>query len=53
MSTEDAPEILLAHRLKALKLPTLPHGNIRSSRANVPPRAWITSGSSPGWWNSN
>lgn len=26
----DAPEILLAHHLKALKLPTLPHASIRN-----------------------
>ena len=43
----EAPKILLAHHLKTLKLPTLPHGNMRSWPANVPPRGWITSSSSP------
>ncbi len=61
----EAPKILLAHHLKTLKLPTLPHGNtkswpapggvrrqncsLRASARGAPPRAWITSSSSPAW----
>jgi hypothetical protein len=41
----EAPKILLAHHLKTLKLPTLPHGSTTSSPANVRPRVSITSGS--------
>ena len=49
----DVPEILLAHHLKALKLPTLPHGNIRSWPGNARPKAWTMSGISPGLSNWN
>jgi hypothetical protein len=41
----EAPKILLAHHLKTLKLPTLPHGNTTSSPGNAPPRAGTTSSS--------
>lgn len=49
----EAPKILLAHHLKTLKLPTLPHGNTRSWRANAPLKGWTMSSSSPAWssWN--
>ncbi len=41
----EAPKILLAHHLKTLKLPTLPHGSMTSSPANARPKVWTTSGS--------
>ena len=48
-----ARKIRLAHHLKTLKLPTLPHGNMRSLPANVPPKGWIMSGSAPVWERSS
>ncbi|SDX99964.1 hypothetical protein SAMN05444006_1702 [Allgaiera indica] len=49
----DAPDLLLAHHLKTLKLPTLPRGNTTSSRASAPRRGRTMSASWPDWWNSN
>lgn len=46
----EAPQILLAHHLKTLKLPTLPHGNTRSRPVNALPKGWITSSSWRAWW---
>lgn len=39
----EAPKILLAHHLKTLKLPTLPHGSMRSlpARRRRPP-GWLS-----------
>lgn len=64
----DAPQILLAHHLKTLKLPTFhreydklarPGGgrrqidSLRASARGVPPRGRITSSSSPAWSSWN
>jgi hypothetical protein len=43
----EAPKILLAHHLKTLKLPTLPHGNTRKLPANAPPKGWTMSSFCP------
>ena len=45
----EAPQILLAHHLKTLKLPTLPRGNTTSRPASVQPRGWTMSSSSRAW----
>jgi|GEM_PF-3234428 hypothetical protein len=62
----DAPQILLAHHLKTLKLPTFlrehekqarsgggrrQNSRLRASARGAPPRGWITSSSCPGWSN--
>ncbi len=50
----DAPEILLAHHLKTLKLPTFLR-ETRSWLANAQPKGSTMSASSPAWlsWNSS
>ena len=47
----DAPEILLSHHLKTLKLPTLPHGSTRSWLASAQARGSTMSASSLAWWS--
>ena len=46
----DAPEILLAHHLKTLKLPTFLR-EYESSPASARPKTWIMSAFSLAWWS--
>lgn len=48
----DAREILLAHHLKALKRPTLPHASIRSWPAHARRKGWTMSDTWHGLSNS-
>lgn len=40
-TTSGTPQVLLAHHLKQLKLPTLSHGSMTRSRVNAPATASI------------
>ena len=47
----DAPEILLAHHLKTLKLPTFLREYEKLARQCAAEGAGPSSASSPGWWS--